>query len=146
MTDWAYVTHPDLDNAGAKIPNDPLVISSYQARGWVQEDLPSDLDPDSGNGPGLVKDQKEPEPEANGPGLKALKAQPEPEPEANGPGLQDQPETDDLEINGPAGVAVLLQKQRDLDQEKADQEASRQKRSRTKNPATGSGEDQEGSE
>jgi len=149
MTDWAYVTHPDLDNAGAKIANDPLVINSYQTKGWVLEDLPEELDPESGNGPGPVKDQDKPEPErVNGPGL----VKDHSEPEANGPGLQDQPESDDQEINGPGGlVAQLIAKaeQDQAEQEEA-QEVSRSKRSRKKDqtqpPEELSGKNHEGDE
>jgi len=145
MTDWAYVTHPDLDNAGAKIPNDPIVINSYKIRGWVLKDLPGELDPESGNGPGPGEDQKKPEEEINGPGLKE-QARHLPEPETvNGPGLQDQlPEDDHPEINGPAGVAVLMQAQRD--QEEAEKELSRSKRSRKKETQPPSGKDHEGDE
>jgi len=141
---FAYVTHPDLGDQGALIADDPLVIAVQQAKGWVLQDLPDELNPDSSNGPGQVKDQPEVREETNGPGLEALKAQPEPEPESNGPELQDQSESDDQEINGPGGVVAQLIAQAEKDQE---EEASRPKRSRKKDqPEPPSGEDQEGSE
>jgi hypothetical protein len=146
---FAYVTHPDLGDQGALIADDPLVIAVHQAKGWVVQDLPDELDPDSSNGPGQVKDQPEVKEEINGPGLEALKAQikaeDQPDEEINGPGLQDQPESDDQEINGPGGLVAQLIAQAEQDQ--ADQEASRQKRSRKKDQTQPpSGEDQEGSE
>ena len=150
----AYVVHPDLDNQGAVIADDPVVISLYEGKGWVLKDLPKELDPESGNGPEFVKDQDKPEPEkVNGPGLQAFKAQDQPEPETvNGPDLQDQPESDDQEINGPGGLVVQLIAKAEQDQAEQEeaQEASRSKRSRKKEqtqpPEELSGKNHEGDE
>lgn len=44
------MVHPDLDNQGGQIPDDPDVIKLYEAKGWVKQDqIPVDLDPEAIN-------------------------------------------------------------------------------------------------
>jgi len=40
MSDWIHVSHPDA--GAARIPNQPGVLASYEARGWVASDDPDD--------------------------------------------------------------------------------------------------------
>lgn len=39
-----YMVHPDTGGASL-FPNNPLVITSQEARGWVLDQIPFDLDP-----------------------------------------------------------------------------------------------------
>jgi hypothetical protein len=38
MSDWIYISHPDAGST--RIPNQPGVLATYEARGWVEEPNP----------------------------------------------------------------------------------------------------------
>lgn len=56
---WIYMVHTD-HGGGALFPDEPGVIDSQKARGWVIKDMPIELDPDAPNS-GLIN-IPEPEP------------------------------------------------------------------------------------
>jgi hypothetical protein len=46
MTDWKWLVNADL-NGAHRVPDNPGVVESFEARGWEVTDLSGDLDADS---------------------------------------------------------------------------------------------------